>query len=68
MNLNLNAIFLVIHSFMLFVIESKWYNKSIESIYLETIVEVSHILLVYREHREYIPGDYSGGFSYTSGI
>ena len=53
---------------MLFVIESKWYNESIESIYLETIVEVSHILLVYREHREYIPGDYSGGFSYTSGI
>ena len=39
-------------------------------IYLETIVVVSHILLVYREHREYIyiPGDYSGGFSHTPGI
>ena len=29
---------------------------------------VSHILLVYRENREYIPGDYNGGFSYTPGI
>ena len=39
-------------------------------IYLETIVVVSHILLVYSEHSEYIYilGDYSGGFSYTPGI
>ena len=53
---------------MLFVKESKWHNESIGSIYLETIVEVSQ----YSWYIESIgsinmPGDFSGGFSYTPG-
>ena len=68
LNLNLNAIFLVIHSFMLFVKESKWHNESIGSLYLETIVEVSQYSWYIESIGSInIPEDFSGGFSYTPG-